>query len=49
MFKSIKDQIWFFDCEWAPDPKSGRLLYGLPEDMPDADVVREMWVRNGAT
>lgn len=49
MFKCVKDQIWFFDCEWAPDPRAGRLLYGLPGDMPDADVVREMWARNGAT
>ena len=49
MFKSVKDQIWFFDCEWVPDPKAGRLLYGLPGDMPDADVLNVMWEKGGAT
>lgn len=49
MFKSVKDQIWFFDCEWVPDPKAGRLLYGLPRDMADDAVVAEMWRRGGAT
>ena len=49
MFKSVGDQIWFFDCEWVPDPRAGRLLYGLPAEMPDADVMKEMWQRNGAT
>lgn len=49
MFKSIWDQIWFFDCEWVPDPKAGRLLYRLPREMPDNEVLAEMWKRNGAT
>lgn len=49
MFKSVWDQIWFFDCEWVPCPKAGRLLYGLPREMPDAEVMAEMWKRNGAT
>lgn len=49
MFKSVKDQIWFFDCEWVPDPKAGRLLYGLPDSLSDADSVAEMWKRGGAT
>lgn len=49
MFKTVKDQIWFFDCEWVPDPKAGRLLYKLPDDMPDNEVLQEMWKRNGAT
>ena len=49
MFKCVKDQIWFFDCEWVPDSKAGRLLYKLPREMPDADVVAEMWNRGGAT
>ena len=49
MFKSVRDQIWFFDCEWVPDPKAGRLLYGLPREMPDREVVAEMWKRGGAT
>lgn len=49
MFKSVKDQIWFFDCEWVPDTRTGRLLHGLPRDMSDADVMREMWRHGGAT
>ena len=49
MFKSVKDQIWFFDCEWVPDPKAGRILYGLPAGTPDEDAVKEMWRRGGAT
>lgn len=49
MFKTPKEQIWFFDCAWVPDPKAGRLLYGLPGDAPDAEVLRELWRRNGAT
>jgi hypothetical protein len=49
MIRSVKDEIWAFDCEWAPDPQAGRLLYGLPADMPDLDVMNVMWQRNGAT
>ena len=49
MFKTVKEQIWFFDCEWVPDTRTGRLLYGLPPETPDADVMREMWKRGGAT
>lgn len=49
MFKSVKDQIWFFDCEWVPDPKAGRLLYNLPSSVSDEEVLKEMWSRSGAT
>lgn len=49
MFKSVKDQIWFFDCEWVPDPKAGRLLYNLPSSVSDEEVLKEMWSRAGAT
>ena len=49
MFKTVGKEVWAFDLEWCPDPQAGRLLYHLPEDMPDAEVVAEMWVRNGAT
>ena len=49
MFKTIGSEIWAFDAEWAPDPKAGRLLYRLPDDMPDRDVMAEMWRRGGAT
>lgn len=49
MFKSVKDQIWFFDCEWVPDPKAGRLLYNLPSSVSDEEILKEMWSRGGAT
>lgn len=49
MFKNVKDQIWFFDCEWVPDPKAGRLLYGIDKSVSDQDVMKEMWNKAGAT
>ena len=49
MFKTIQPLMWAFDAEWAPDPRAGRVLYHLPDDMPDAEVVVEMWRRGGAT
>lgn len=49
MFRTPKEQIWFFDCEWVPDPQAGRLLHGLPPEMPDAEVLAAMWARHGAT
>ncbi len=49
LFKKIQPQVWAFDAEWAPDPVSGRLLYGLPEETSDEDVMLEMWKRGGAT
>lgn len=49
MFKSVAEEVWVFDAEWVPDPVAGRLLYDLPDTMPDRDVVHEMWRRHGAT
>ncbi len=49
MFKTLDDHVWAFDAEWVPDPKAGRVLYGLPDDLPDTEVVLEMWKRGGAT
>jgi predicted PolB exonuclease-like 3'-5' exonuclease len=49
MFRTVKDHLWAFDVEWVPDPKAGRVLYDLPPDLSDADVMAEMWKRNGAT
>jgi predicted PolB exonuclease-like 3'-5' exonuclease len=43
------DQIWTFDCEWAPDITAGRRLYHLPPDVPDDEVLRVMWQEGGAT
>ena len=36
-------QYWAFDCEWAPDLTAGRLLYNLPAEVPDDEVMRTMW------
>ncbi len=49
MFKTIKDRVWAFDAEWIPDPVGGRILYKLPADLPDKDVLRVMWQKGGAT
>jgi predicted PolB exonuclease-like 3'-5' exonuclease len=49
MFKSVAEEVWVFDAEWVPDPVAGRLLYDVPDTMPDREVVHEMWRRNGAT
>ena len=49
MFKKVHSLVWSFDAEWAPDPKAGRVLYKLPPDMSDVDVMGEMWQRGGAT
>lgn len=49
MFKTVANEVWAFDAEWVPDPKTGRLLYGLPQDTPDRDVIETMWRQGGAT
>lgn len=49
MFKSVNRQVWAFDAEWVPDPVAGRLLYKLPQDMPDREVLEVMWQEGGAT
>ncbi len=49
MFKTIKKKVWAFDAEWIPDPLAGRILYRLPPDLPDRDVLSVMWQKGGAT
>jgi hypothetical protein len=49
MFKTVRNRVWAFDAEWIPDPSAGRLLYDLPDEMPDVDVLRHMWKEGGAT
>ena len=41
--------MWAFDVEWVPDPLAGKLLYKLPDDMPDGEVIKKMWEMGGAT
>lgn len=49
MFRTIAEELWVIDAEWVPDPVTGRRVHDLPADMPDAEVVAEMFVRAGAT
>jgi len=49
MFKSVFDKVWAFDCEWVPDPAAGRVLYKLPADLSDRDVLVRMWQQAGAS
>lgn len=48
MIKSVSPRVWAFDCEWVPDPLAGRILYGLSDSTPPADVMRRMWEEAGA-
>ena len=49
MIKSIGKKVWAFDVEWVPDPLAGKLLYKLPDDLPDGEVIKKMWEMGGAT
>ncbi|MBF0262674.1 MAG: 3'-5' exonuclease [Magnetococcales bacterium] len=49
MFKQIHKLVWAFDAEWMPNPTAGRLLYDLPEDADDQEVMEAMWLKGGAT
>jgi predicted PolB exonuclease-like 3'-5' exonuclease len=49
MFKTIADKIWAFDLEWIPDPRAGRLVYDLPGEITDKEVIAEMWKHAGAS
>lgn len=49
MIRKIHDHIWAFDCEWVPDAQAGRLLYRLPAEMPEREVLNVMWQKGGAT
>ena len=48
MLKQILPLIWVYDCEWVPDARVGRKLYGLDEDCPEKDVFEKMWQEGGA-
>jgi len=49
MFKTVKDRVWAFDAEWIPDPLAGRMLYKLPAELPEKEVMEVMWQKGGAT
>ncbi|MBF0296724.1 MAG: 3'-5' exonuclease [Magnetococcales bacterium] len=48
MFKTVHKLVWAFDAEWVPDPRAGRLLYGLGEEVADEAVMAHMWKQGGA-
>lgn len=48
MFKKLCNKVWVFDSEWVPDPRSGRLIYRLPETLSNREVLQEMWKAGGA-
>lgn len=49
MFKVVDDKVWAFDVEWVPDIKAGKLIYNLPENTDDREVLKKMWEEGGAT
>ena len=50
MIRDVKDRVWAFDCEWIPDPLSGRLLYEVPAAVTSPrEIMEVMWERGGAT
>ena len=50
MIKNVKQRVWAFDLEWAPDPAAGRLLYEEAAGVEDpAEVLQIMWRHGGAT
>jgi len=49
MFKTIKCLVLAFNAEWIPEPRAGKLLHDLSDDLPDADVFKYMWKEGGAT
>lgn len=49
MFKKVFDKMLFFDSEYVPDVKTGRKIYGLPDNMPDSNVLQFIYQKGGAT
>lgn len=49
MFKTVKNRVWAFDAEWIPDPLAGQMLYKLPAQTSDKEVMEAMWQKGGAT
>lgn len=49
MLRPFPHQVWAFDCEWVPDPATGRRVLGLGADVPDEAVLQAMWAKGGAT
>jgi predicted PolB exonuclease-like 3'-5' exonuclease len=49
MIKFIADEVWAIDAEWVPDIPTGRRVYDLGPEIPDADVLEHMFQAGGAS
>lgn len=49
IFKHSMNNMWFFDTEYAPCLETARRVYGLPDDLSDADALEATYAANGAT
>ena len=49
MFKTVAPELWIIDAEWVPDADTGRRLYDLPAECPEAEVIERMFREGGAT
>lgn len=47
MFKSVADLVVVFDSEYVPCLNTGRRVYRLPAEMPDAEVLAHMYAQAG--
>ena len=48
MFKTLENTVWAFDVEWVPDPKAGKAIYNLDDNLSDREVINIMWEKGGA-
>jgi len=49
MFKTIGKSVWAFDLEWVPDPLAAKRLGLVDENALDAEAMKALWARTGAT
>lgn len=49
MLRPPVQTTWVFDAEWVPDIPTGRRVYGLGAEVPDAEVLERMWREGKAT
>lgn len=45
MLKLLAPDIFVYDVEWVADPAIGRLVYGLPAETPDLEVIEHMYAQ----
>ncbi len=47
--KTVPTDIFYYDAEWIPCLRTGRLVCRLPDTATDDEVLAAMWQRGGAT